>query len=177
MRPAAIVVVLLLILGMLSGCTEKGPTAKDRELKELRRLYQEAYTRLLELEEKSKERILVKRPETCMIRLLGLPPEWKERLHLHLLKFADEGVSSVDAMARADVKKGNYNILTGGLNVWHGQPTKTLRKEHGIIVMEIATCTDGRVIFDMMGAYNAVSIPAIKRKFGERVIEEALKAE
>ena len=87
---------------------------------------------------------------------------------------AEGGFNAAD-MARADIAAGHYNILTGGMNRWRGEPTKAMKAKYGVIVMDIAGCTDGKAIFAIMDAYNDVSKPAIKAKYGQSVIDDVFE--
>ena len=105
--------------------------------------------------------------ECVPVRLLQLSPEFKARLHLHLLDFRQPPPHHAEQMARADVDSGDLNILTGGMNIYNKSLRAFLRSEYQIVVMDIADCDDGKAIFRLIDCYNAIVKAEITKRTGK----------
>lgn len=76
--------------------------------------------------------------------------------------------------ARADIAAGKYRVLTYGLpSLESFREHDLLEERHGIVVQPIAGCIIDDEIAMRAKAYNAISRPAIERKFGKQVFEIA----
>ena len=117
--------------------------------------------------EKLKEDVYSEKSGVFVSTILNLPGEWKQRLSLGLLDLSNTKDFDAAKMAEADVVKGKLNILTGGLNRYTKEVRHLLQEKYDIVVMDMASCTDGAAIFRFMDAYNSVSKKAIEKKYGK----------
>lgn len=76
-------------------------------------------------------------------------------------------------VARFDVARGHYRVLHYGLSP-PGLPryARNLRERYGIEYLDVAGCVVSDSLVDYANGYNAVSMAAIKRKFGRDVFRE-----
>ncbi len=75
--------------------------------------------------------------------------------------------------ARIDIKRGHYKELAWGMPVSGADKYARLLKErYGIDFHYIAFCTASKSERDYADAYDAVSMEAVRRKFGHEVFKE-----
>ena len=73
-------------------------------------------------------------------------------------------------LARLDVARGHYEILSFGLPVsWRPEYVRLLRERYGIEDRVIAGCVVTESLVAYADGYNTVSISAANRKFGRNV--------
>ncbi|MFO1492205.1 MAG: hypothetical protein U1F77_14990 [Kiritimatiellia bacterium] len=153
----------LLLTAVFSGCRTAGPDDDPRALREYADRVTEA---MIKMEEAQMKRD-VEHVESVPVRLLQLSPEFKARLHLHLLDFRQPPPHHAEQMARADIESGHLNILTGGMNIYHKRLRAFLQSEYQIEVMNIADCDDGEAIFRLIDCYNAIVQAEVTKRTGK----------
>ena len=105
-------------------------------------------------------------------------PPTRQQSELSLRTQGKPGLEAVrvaaEQEARADIAAGKYRVLTYGLpSLESFRAHDLLEERHGIVVEPIAGCIIDEEIAVRAKAYNAVSRPAIERKFGKDVFERA----
>jgi len=168
------IVILLGVLGaFVVGCSRTDPAEESQGLRED---YARVRLHLMQ-KQRAEGELRRRRPDLVPIRLLALPPETKARFRLDLLDF-DAGVPyRAETMAKADLAEGHFNILTGGVNVYTAEVCRFLQTRYGIVVVSVASCTDGDDIFKVMDAYNEVVEDELPRKFGKNLDDMLREAE
>ncbi len=83
-------------------------------------------------------------------------------------------VSSGKAEAQRDVAQGKLRLLGYGLPApWASEFNRILKDRYGIEHVYVAGCVVTDEIIQHTNAYNAVSMEAAKRKFGNDIFEKA----
>jgi hypothetical protein len=78
-------------------------------------------------------------------------------------------------LARFDIARGHYEILSYGLPVsWRPDYMRLLRERYGIEDRVIAGCIVTNSLVAYADGYNAVSITAANRKFGRDIFRESI---
>lgn len=76
-------------------------------------------------------------------------------------------------VARFDLSRGQYTILTGGLpRAGLPEYIRLLRERHGIEVRVVAGCVVSESLGAYVKGYNTVSMAAAEQKFGHGVFRE-----
>ena len=78
-----------------------------------------------------------------------------------------------EIVARYDVARGHYRVLHYGLPS-HGLPkyARIMRERYGIEYLAVAGCVVSRSLMAYADAYNAVSVAAVRRKYGRDIFLE-----
>lgn len=80
------------------------------------------------------------------------------------------------AAATLDTTFGRYQVLRYGLPMpWHNEYRELMRKRYGVDVRAIAGCVVFGALVDYASAYNSVSTDAIKRKYGQDIMERTAR--
>lgn len=77
------------------------------------------------------------------------------------------------AAAWVDASRGHYEVKVYGLpNPWDWRAAALARERHGVEVNAVAGCVVTESLVSYVDAYNSVSVPRIRARFGRDVVAE-----